>query len=335
MEPEATSESGALPKSPEPRLKQGKRSATAAGFKALAQVAEFGLRESGVKNSVSAALKLNQKNGFDCQSCACPSPDDHRSVAEFCENGFKAVAYEATTKCVSRKFFQTYSVSDLAKKSDHWLGSQGRLAEPMVLRPGSEHYEPIDWDSAFELIASELKALASPHEAVFYTSGRTSNETAFLYQLFIRAYGTNNLPDCYNMCHESTSVALPPMIGIGKGCVKLSDFPQAEAIFIMGNNPGTNHPRMLTSLQQAKERGCKIVTVNPIREVGTERFKNPQDLMHPLHIPRFLFGKGTELSDLWLPVRINGDMAFMQGMMKEMLEEEDRVPGSVWDHDFI
>ncbi|HSU52726.1 MAG TPA: FdhF/YdeP family oxidoreductase, partial [Candidatus Dormibacteraeota bacterium] len=210
-----------------------------------------------------------------------------------------------------------------------------RLTEPMVLRLGSDYYEPIDWNSAFQLVAAELKALASPNEAIFYTSGRTSNETAFLYQLFIRRFGTNNLPDCSNMCHESTSVALPPMIGIGKGCVRLSDFENADAILIIGQNPGTNHPRMLTSLQHAKERGCKIISVNPLPETGNFRFKNPQDLLHPLHIPRFLFGKATQLSDLWLQVRINGDMALLHGLMKELLEEEDRRPGTVFDHEFI
>ncbi len=315
--------------------RQKLRSETAAGFTALAKVASFGLKHTGVINSVKTALKLNQVNGFDCQSCAWPNPDEHRSVAEFCENGFKAVTYEATKKKITPEFFREHSVADLTTKSDFWLGDQGRLTEPMILRPGATHYEPVAWDEAFQVIAAELKALASPHEAAFYTSGRTSNETAFLYQLFIRAFGTNNLPDCSNMCHESTSVALPPMIGIGKGCVKLHDFDEAEAIFVIGQNPGTNHPRMLTALQRAKERGCKIVTVNPLPEAGASRFKNPQDLMHPTHIPRFLFGHGTSLTDLWLPVRINGDMAFLQGLMKELLAEEERQPGTVLDHEFI
>ncbi|HWA11058.1 MAG TPA: FdhF/YdeP family oxidoreductase [Opitutaceae bacterium] len=316
-------------------LKQRRRVTTAAGFKAIEEVAEYGLRQAGLKNTLATAHRLNQLKGFDCQSCAWPNPDNERSVAEFCENGFKAVTYEATTKRLTREFFQRYSVHDLLRKPDHWLGHEGRLTEPMVLRPGATHYEPIGWDAAFQLVADELKALASPDEAVFYTSGRTSNETAFLYQLFVRAYGTNNLPDCSNMCHESTSVALPPMLGIGKGCVKLSDLEIADAIFIVGQNPGTNHPRMLTPLQKAKENGCRIVAVNPMPETGFLRFKNPQDLLHPLHLPRFLFTRGTPLADLWLPVMINGDMAFFQGMMKEMLEEEDRRPGQVFDHDFI
>src|SRR6201999_2343815 len=218
---------------------------------------------------------------------------------------------------------------------EYWLSQQGRLTHPMVLREGHDHYEPIDWDAAYRLIAEHLNSLDSPEEAVFYTSGPTSNEAAFLYQLFVRAFGTNNMPDCSNMCHESSSVAMPKSIGIGKGCVKLQDFDLAQAIFIIGQNPGTNHPRMLTALQRAKERGCKIVSVNPLPETGNFRFKNPQDLMHPLRIPRFLFSKGTQLSDLWLAVRINGDMAFMHGLMKELLEEEERQPGRVFDHDFI
>jgi molybdopterin-dependent oxidoreductase alpha subunit len=307
----------------------------AAGMKAIEEVAEYGIRHSGLLNTLRTAHTLNQTKGFDCQSCAWPNPDEHRSIAEFCENGFKAVTYEATHKTVGPEFFQKHSVAELLTHSDFWLGEQGRISEPMVLRPGATHYEPITWTDAFKVIGDELQALASPHEAVFYTSGRTSNETAFLYQLFVRAFGTNNLPDCSNMCHESTSVALPPMIGIGKACVKLEDFEHTDLIFLLGQNPGTNHPRMLTSLQHAKEKGAKIISVNPMPETGLFRFKNPQDLMHPLHIPRFIFGKGTQLSDLWLPVRINGDMAFMQGVMKALLEEEDEYPGTVFDHDFI
>lgn len=326
---------GAQPPVELKKVKQGRRNKVAAGVKALTEVAAFGLHHTGAINSVRTALKLNQVDGFDCQSCAWPNPDEKRSVAEFCENGFKAVTYESTKKKLTPEFFREHSLAELATKSDFWLGDQGRLTEPMVLHEGATHYEPIAWNAAFELIARELKALSSPNEAVFYTSGRTSNETAFLYQLFVRAFGTNNLPDCSNMCHESTSVALPPMIGIGKGCVKLADFDQAEAIFILGQNPGTNHPRMLTALQQAKGHGCKIVTVNPLPETGAFRFKNPQDLLHLTKIPRFVFGHGTMLSDLWLPVRINGDMAFLQGVMKELLAEEDRTPGKVFDHAFI
>jgi molybdopterin-dependent oxidoreductase alpha subunit len=316
-------------------IKLRKRTKIAAGFKAIEETMEYGIRQSGLKNALGTFNKLNQIDGFDCQSCAWPNPDGERGFAEFCENGFKAVTYETTTKRVTSEFFKEHSVAELLTKPEHWLGHQGRITEPMVLRPGATHYEPIEWAKAFEIIAKELRALASPNEAIFYTSGRTSNETAFLYQLFVRAYGTNNMPDCSNMCHESTSVALPPMIGIGKGCVKLSDFEKANAIIIAGQNPGTNHPRMLTALQKAKENGCKIIFINPLPEAGAFRFKNPQDLLHPLHIPRFLFGRGTQISDLWMPVRINGDMALFQGLMKELLEEEDRNPGQIFDHEFI
>ncbi len=315
--------------------KQRKPYQVAAGLKAIEEVMEYGIGQAGLKNTLGTFHKLNQTDGFDCQSCAWPNPDNERSFAEFCENGFKAVTFEATTKRLTRDFFREHSVADLAQHTEHWLGHQGRLTEPMVLRPGATHYEPISWDDAFSLIARELKSLGSPNEAVFYTSGRTSNETAFLYQLFVRAFGTNNLPDCSNMCHESTSVALPPMLGIGKGCVKLSDFEKSDAIFIIGQNPGTNHPRMLTALQQAKESGAKIVFINPLPEAGAFRFKNPQDLLHPTRMPRFFFGPGTKLSDLWLPVRINGDMALVKGLMKEMLEVETEKPGTVFDHDFI
>ena len=317
------------------KIKLRKPYKVAAGFKAIEEVVEYGVREAGMSNTLRTVHKINQTDGFDCQSCAWPNPDNERSIAEFCENGFKAISYETTGKRIGRDFFREHSVSPLARQSDYWLGHQGRLTEPMVLRPGSDHYETISWEDAFGLSAAELKAVASPDEAVFYTSGRTSNETAFLYQLFVRAFGTNNMPDCSNMCHESTSVALPPMLGIGKACVKLSDFERADAIFIIGQNPGTNHPRMLTPLQKAKERGCKIVFVNPLPETGGFRFKNPQDLLHPTHFPRFLFGGGSQISDLWLPVLINGDMAFLMGLMKCMLMEEDRRPGQVFDHEFI
>jgi molybdopterin-dependent oxidoreductase alpha subunit len=316
-------------------VRLGRRHTTAAGYDALRQTAVFGLGQAGVGNSAKTFWRLNQVHGFICQSCAWPNPDEDRSFAEFCENGFKAVAFEVDPKRVTREFFREHSIEDLARREEYWLGQQGRLTEPMVKREGASHYEPIGWGEAFQLIADELKALDSPDEAVFYTSGRTSNETAFLYQLFVRAYGTNNMPDCSNMCHESSSAALPPMIGIGKACVKLEDIEQTDALFILGQNPGSNHPRMMTTMQQLKENGGKIVFVNPMPETGAFRFKNPQDLLHPTKIPRFLFGLGTELSDLWLPVRINGDMAFLQGMMKEMLEHEDRAPGSVFDHDFI
>ncbi|MFL6589685.1 MAG: FdhF/YdeP family oxidoreductase [Chthoniobacterales bacterium] len=310
-------------------------SGVAAGLPAMYQTTRFALREMGIGRSIKTLLNVNKKDGFDCQSCAWPSPDDERQVAEFCENGAKAIADEATTKRLTREFFREHSLDDLRAQTDLWLGQQGRLTEPMVKRPSATHYEPISWDDAFELVAAELNALPSPNAAAFYTSGRTSNEAAFLYQLFVRQFGTNNLPDCSNMCHESSGAAMNETLGIGKGCVKLEDFDHADAIFIIGQNPGTNHPRMLTSLERAKDTGAKIVSINPLPEVGNFRFKNPQDLKNPLRVPAVLFGSGKKLSDLWLPVRINGDVAVLKGIMKEMLADEDERPGSVFDHEFI
>jgi molybdopterin-dependent oxidoreductase alpha subunit len=242
----------------------------------------FGLREMGPMRALKTLLSVNKKKGFDCQSCAWPSPDEHRKVAEFCENGAKAVADEATARRLTEEFFRQHSLDDLARRSDFWLGQQGRLTQPLVKPAGAKHYQPISWDEAFQLIAAELNALPTPNAAAFYTSGRTSNEAAFLYQLFVRQFGTNNLPDCSNICHESSGEALNEVIGIGKGCVTLTDFVRTDAIFIIGQNPGTNHPRMLDSLEQAKKAGAKIVSINPMPEIGSFRFKNPQDLKNPL-----------------------------------------------------
>ncbi|HEX8355674.1 MAG TPA: FdhF/YdeP family oxidoreductase [Pyrinomonadaceae bacterium] len=286
------------------------------------------VREAGVVRGARTLLKVNQKDGFDCPGCAWPDPDGERSHAEFCENGAKAVAEEATTRRVTPEFFKEWSVADLSRKSDYWLGKQGRITQPVVLRRGATHYEPVGWDEAFKLVADELNALDSPDEAAFYTSGRTSNEAAFLYQLFVRQFGTNNLPDCSNMCHESSGRALTETIGVGKGTVTLDDFQLADCIFIIGQNPGTNHPRMLSTLRAAKRRGCRIVHVNPLPEAGLARFKHPQ---HPAD----LLGGGTELSDLFLQVRVNGDVALLKGLMKEVLEEEARRPGEVLDREFI
>src|SRR3954464_5270432 len=231
---------------------------TAAGIKAITETMSNAFGKMGVVRGTRALLDLNQKGGIDCQSCAWPDPDEHRTVAEFCESGAKALADEGTRRRVTRQFFAKYSVRELYDQSDMWLNNQGRLTEPMVLKNGATHYEPITWDNAFKLIAEVLNSLGSPDEAIFYTSGRTSNEAAFLYQLFARQFGTNNLPDCSNMCHESSGSALTETIGIGKGTVTLEDFELAEAIFIIGQNPGTNHPRMLSSLQKAKRGGAKI-----------------------------------------------------------------------------
>ncbi len=289
----------------------------------------------GVARGVQALLAVNQADGFDCQSCAWPSPDGDRHVFEFCENGAKAVADEATSKKIGHEFFAAHAVAELAAQSDHWLNAQGRLVEPMVLRPGASHYAPIAWEEAFQLIAAELRALPTPDAAAFYTSGRTSNEAAFLWQLFARQFGTNNLPDCSNMCHESSGVALTESIGIGKGTVTLEDFDHAEAVFVIGQNPGTNHPRMLAALASAKARGAKIVSVNPLPEIGTERFKNPQDFMNPLKAFATLAGDGARLSDLWLQPRIAGDLAVFKGLMKAMLEADAERGGGVLDREFI
>ena len=285
-------------------------------------------RELGFIRGFRAIIRLNQKRGFDCPGCAWPEPDDRRSVTEFCENGVKAVAAEITAKNLSAEVFSRWSVKQLGELSDYELGKLGRLTEPMILRAGSDRYVPISWIAANELIAKELNALSTPDEAVFYTSGRTSNEAAFLYQLFVRIFGTNNLPDCSNMCHESSGVALMEAIGIGKGTVTLEDFDHADCIVVMGQNPGTNHPRMLTALQRAVEKGCQIISINPLTEAGVTRFKHPQKFWT-------WFGRGTRLASIHLPVRINGDVALLKGLLKELLSEEDRNPGSVLDREFI
>src|SRR5882672_11300770 len=306
----------------EPPLVQIKSiSKVAGGIPAIIATAKSAWNEMGVARGVRTLLKLNQQSGFDCPGCAWREPDGERYHAEFCENGAKHVADEATTRRVTREFFRQWSVADLAGKSDHWLGKQGRITNPMVLRRGATNYEEISWNDTFALIAGELNSLNHRDEAIFYTSGRTSNEAAFLYQLFVRQFGTNNLPDCSNMCHESSGSALSETIGAGKGTVSLEDFDLAQAIFVIGQNPGTNHPRMLTALQKAKRNGCEIVHINPLPEAGMTRFKHPQEIGGWL-------GKGTALADLFLQVRINGDVALLKGMMKEVLAAEDQHPGS-------
>jgi molybdopterin-dependent oxidoreductase alpha subunit len=313
----------------DPSLVQIERpSKVAGGIPSILATAKTTWNEMGVARGVRTLLKLNQKTGFDCPGCAWPEPDDERSHAEFCENGAKHVADEATTKRVTPEFFARWSVADLAEQTDQWLGKQGRITNPMVLRTGATHYEKTSWDEAFSLLARELNALTHPDEAIFYTSGRTSNEAAFLYQLFVRQFGTNNLPDCSNMCHESSGSALGETIGVGKGTVTLEDFNLSQAIFVIGQNPGTNHPRMLSALQKAKQNGARLVHINPLPEVGMTHFKHPQDVLH-------WFGGGTALADLFLQVRINGDVALLKGIMKEVLAAEERNPGAVLNHDFI
>jgi molybdopterin-dependent oxidoreductase alpha subunit len=303
-------------------------SKAAGGLPAIAATLKATSAEMGLMRGVRTLLKINQAGGVDCPGCAWPEPDRKRSHFEFCENGAKHVADEATTKRVTPEFFKQWSVADLSLQSDQWLNAQGRLTHPMLLHRGATHYEPVSWEAAFDLLAGELNSLNYPDQAIFYTSGRTSNEAAFLYQLFVRQFGTNNLPDCSNMCHESSGSALSETIGVGKGTVTLEDFDKAGAIFVIGQNPGTNHPRMLTALEHAKRNGCKLVHINPLPEVGMTRFKHPQHVLG-------LLGGGTELADLFLQVRINGDVALLKGMMKAVLAREKRRPGTVLDHDFI
>jgi molybdopterin-dependent oxidoreductase alpha subunit len=300
----------------------------AGGLASALTAVRFAAREMGVVRGARTLLQVNQPDGIDCPGCAWPEPDSGRSHFEFCEEGAKHVADEATTKRVTPEFFAKWSVKELADQSDFWLNQQGRLTHPMILREGAQHYEPIDWMDAFALIANELNALASPDEAIFYTSGRTSNEAAFLYQLFVRQFGTNNLPDCSNMCHESSGTGMKETLGFGKGTVTLEDFTLCDAIFVIGQNPGTNHPRMLSTLLAAKRRGCRIVHINPLPEAGLTRFKHPQEVWTWL-------GSGTKLADLFLQVRINGDVALLKGIMKEVINAEERQAGQVLDHDFI
>ncbi|MET0740053.1 MAG: FdhF/YdeP family oxidoreductase [Candidatus Nanopelagicales bacterium] len=297
-----------------------------AGMPAVVAALRHANAEMGLRRSALTLLRVNQKQGFDCPGCAWPE-SGHRHAAEFCENGAKAVAEEATLRRVGPDFFAEHPVSELATMSDHWLGKQGRLTEPMVKRPGSDHYEPISYDAAFDLVADALRTLPSPDHAVFYTSGRTSNEAAFVYQLFVRAYGTNNLPDCSNLCHESSGAALHETLGVGKGSVSLDDFERTDLIVITGQNPGTNHPRMLSTLEAAKLRGARIVAVNPLPEAGLQTFKNPQRVTG-------VMGHGTPLADRFLQIRLGGDLALFQAAGRLLLERDDSS-GTVLDRAFI
>ena len=298
----------------ESELETGGRSHAAAGATAVAVSMKRAMEQMGPVRTAKTLLRLNQADGFDCQGCAWPDPSpDHRHTAEFCENGAKAVTEEATKRRVGSEFFAAHPLTELRQRTDYWLGQQGRITEPMVLRAGGTHYEPIGWDDAFALVADRLRGLASPDEAIFYTSGKTSNEAAFAYQLMVRAFGTNNLPDCSNMCHESTSLALAEVIGVGKGSVSLRDVETADLLMVVGQNPGTNHPRMLSALEAAKENGGRIIAINPLQEAGLVRFKNPQKVKGWL-------GNGTGLADLHLPVRIGGDLALFQAFGALLIE---------------
>jgi molybdopterin-dependent oxidoreductase alpha subunit len=307
----------------------GKPKKDAVGIPGIAVSMKYALAEMGVTRSARTLLKVNQVDGFDCPSCAWGDPAAaHRKHAEFCENGAKAVAWEATRKRVDAAFFANHPVVELREQTDHWLESNGRLTAPMYLAENATHYQPISWDDAFALVAGRLKALPDPNRAAFYTSGRASNEAAFVYQLLARRFGTNNLPDCSNMCHESSGAALNQTIGIGKGTVTLEDLSDhADLIVVVGQNPGTNHPRMLTALEEAKKRGARLVAINPLPEAGLIRFKNPQNV-------RGLVGHGTKLADRVLPVRVNGDLALFAGVNKVLTERADKDEDSI-DKDFI
>jgi molybdopterin-dependent oxidoreductase alpha subunit len=302
---------------------------SAVGAKAIASALTHIKNEVGILKGIRLLKNINQKDGFDCPGCAWPDPDAKRAfLAEYCENGAKAVAEEATKNKVSPLFFATHSIAALSKLSDYEIGKSGRITHPMYLPAGKDHYEEISWEAAFSIIGKELNSLESPDEALFYTSGRTSNEAAFLYQLFVRQFGTNNLPDCSNMCHESSGAALVETLGIGKGSVTLDDFNHADLVIVMGQNPGTNHPRMLTALSETKKNGGKIITVNPLPEVGLMNYKDPQN-------PLKWLGSGQDLTDLFLQVKINGDVALLKIILKLMKEKEVENPGSVFNHDFI
>ena len=306
----------------------GQPKTEAAGVRAVMVSLQRSLAAMGPVRTARAWLRLNQRDGFDCPGCAWPEEQGGRKFAEFCENGAKAVAEEATRRVVTPEFFARHSVAELAAKPEYWLSQQGRLAHPMVLRPGDTHYRPIDWDDAYSLIAEHLQALSTPDEAVFYTSGRTSNEAAFLYQLLVRSFGTNNLPDCSNMCHESSGTALTESIGVGKGSVTVDDVEHADVIVIAGQNPGTNHPRMLSVLEKAKANGAKIIAVNPLPEAGLIRFKDPQKV-------RGVIGHGVPIADEFVQIRLGGDLALFKGLGRLLVEADDRRPGTVIDRDFI
>ncbi|KGE88168.1 hypothetical protein IX84_10095 [Phaeodactylibacter xiamenensis] len=321
--------SGAQPPETFTGLKVGKIQDKAAGVKGVTTALGHASKYMAPGKAFKTMFKLNQKGGFDCPGCAWPDPDDERSkLGEYCENGMKAIAEEAQKKTIDRVFFAHNSIAEMREWSDYEIGKKGRLSEPLVLREGSTHYEPISWEEAFKMIGEELRGLDTPDRAVFYTSGRASNEAAFLYQLFVREYGTNNLPDCSNMCHESSGQGLSQTVGIGKGSVTLTDLYEAEVVMVIGQNPGTNHPRMLSALERCKENGGKIITVNPLPEAGLQKFINPQR-------PGKMLTGGTKLTDLFLQVKINGDIALLKAIMLQLLHEERKNPGTVFDWDFI
>ncbi len=304
-----------------------KPASKAAGLSAIIQTMRFMLREPGLLKGIRGLLKMNQKEGFDCSSCAWPDPSGHRSMNEYCENGAKALASEATRKVITSAFFAQHTIHELSQQTDHWHELQGRLTQPMFKDEGATNYSPIAWQEAFDLICSELKDISDPNHAAFYTSGRASNEAAFVYQLMARLFGTNNLPDCSNMCHESSGAALVETIGIGKGTVTLEDFNHADLIMIVGQNPGTNHPRMLSALQDAVRKGATVVSVNPIFEAGLKAFAHPQELRGAINL-------AMPIAADHVPVRQGGDLAFFKALGKSILEKSSTDP-TLLDQKFI
>lgn len=299
----------------------------AGGWGAAGATAKVLLQQSVIGKGSKALLAMNQPGGFKCPSCAFPDADERRKL-EFCENGAKALAWEATQFRAGRELFAQHTVTELMAQTDYWLEMQGRLTEPMRYDAATDHYVPCSWDEAFALIGRHLQALDSPHQAEFYTSGRTPNEAAFLYSIFVREFGTNNFPDCSNMCHEPTSRGLPPAIGVGKGTIVLQDFEHAEAIFVIGQNTGTNSPRMMSNLVEARKRGIPIVAVNPMPERALIRFAEPQDVVQMATLG------STEISSEFVHIRIGGDLALIKGMMRVMFEREAQGE-RVLDHDFL
>lgn len=310
----------------ETRVRVTRPKKVSVGVPAVLHALQISNDQMGVERSIRSLLRVNQKDGFDCPGCAWPE-EDKRHIAEFCENGAKAVAEEATLRRVEPSFFFEHPVAELEAHDDWWLGQQGRLTHPMILDEGATHYRPISWDEALGEIAGALRGLDDPNEAIFYTSGRTSNEAAFLYQLLVRGFGTNNLPDCSNMCHESSGSALTETIGIGKGTVSIGDIHEADLLIVAGQNPGTNHPRMLSALEKAKANGATIIAVNPLPEAGLVRFENPQT------VKGVILG-GTKLADQFVQVRLGGDQALFQAIGKHLLEHE-AGDGGVVDHEFV
>ncbi len=299
----------------------------AAGMLGVKEALKHSFKEMGIVRSMRALLDMNQESGFDCPSCAWPNPENPSPVAEYCENGAKALADEATTEHIGEAFFKKNSVETLSQLTDYELNKLGRLTEPLVLRPGSIHYEPISWEDAYRLISEELRKLDSPDEAIFYTSGRSSNEAAYLYGMFARAFGTNNMPDCSNMCHESSGIALGETLGIGKGSIKLEDLYEAEVVIVAGQNPGTNHPRMLSALEKCKQNGGKVISINPLEETGLVNFRNPQN-------SKGLIGGGEDMADIHLQVRINQDIPLIKLVIKK-LAAMDTMKKDVFDHGFL